>query len=167
NRAAARDAADLLLSEGHSRIGIILDSLEIFTMRERLAGVEQAYQSAGLELDATLVTAQAHDPESTARAVRAMLDAPAGPTAFLAGNNRATVGIIEELFSAGRFARVVGFDDFETSHLMPRRTTIVDYDLAGLARDAATTLFRRIGGAVDAPEYHFTQTQLVERGLEQ
>ncbi len=165
NHAAAHRATELLLAEGHSRIGVILDSLDIFTMRERLEGIERAFRAAGKELDSALLATQAHDPLSTARAVRRMVDSPDAPTAYIAGNNRATLGIIEELVRAGRFARVVGFDEFETSHLMPRRITIIDYDLAGLARNAATRLFARIDGSAEVPQRYLTETRMVERGL--
>jgi LacI family transcriptional regulator len=73
--------------------------------------------------------------------------------------------VIEELHRENRTARIVGFDDFEMSHLMPRRSTIVDYDISALAREAARQLFARIGGEGGAPQHHLQPTRFVERGL--
>ncbi|WP_294181870.1 LacI family DNA-binding transcriptional regulator [uncultured Schumannella sp.] len=42
NRGGAVAAAEQLVSAGHRRIGVLLDSLDIFTMRERLAGLTAA-----------------------------------------------------------------------------------------------------------------------------
>lgn len=166
NRSVAREAAELLLAEGHERIAVVLDELGIYTMRERLAGIEEAFAAVGRTLDPELLATTAHDPASTAAAVRGMLESPRPPTAYVAGNNRATVGVIEELWRDGLFARVVGFDDFEVSHLMPRRVTIVDYDLAELARAAARRLFERISGSIESPRHHYQPTRFVDRGLQ-
>lgn len=166
NRRVAREAAELLIAEGHRRFAVVLDDLAIYTMRERLAGIEEALASAGIALDPELLVTDAHNPTSTASAVRRMLESSRPPSAYLTGNNRATVGVIEELWRDGLYARIVGFDDFEMSHLVPRRSTIVDYDISALARDAAHQLFARIAGATDAPRHHYRPTEFVERGFE-
>ena len=165
NAGAAADAADRVIHEGHTRIALVLDDLGIYTMRERLAGFEARFAAAGIPIDPALVSTAAHDPESSARAVRAMLAAADPPTAFLTGNNRATIGVIEQLHRENRHARIVGFDDFEMSHLVPRASTLVDYDISALAREAARQLFARIGGAGGAPQHHYQPTRFVERGL--
>ncbi len=167
NRHVARDAADLVIGEGHTRIAVVLDDLGIFTMRERLEGFEAGLAAAGIPLDPAFVTTAAHDPHSSARAVGAMLALPDPPTAFLTGNNRATIGVIEELHRRNRQARIVGFDDFEMSHLVPRRSTIVDYDITALAREAARQLFARIDGGGGAFARRYQPTRFVERGLTQ
>jgi LacI family transcriptional regulator len=165
NMDVAAEAARRVIEQGHTRVAIVLDDLGIFTMRERLAGFEASFASASIHLDPALVTTVGHTPESTARAVRSMLASDSPPTAFLTGNNRATIGVIEELHRENRTARIVGFDDFEMSHLMPRRSTIVDYDISALAREAARQLFARIGGEGGAPQHHLQPTRFVERGL--
>ncbi len=112
NRGGARAGMRSLKRKGHKRIGILLDSLDVFTMRERLEGART---------DGAIVRDGVHDPVTAARAVSDMLDSADPPTAFFGLNNRMTVGIVQELWRRGSDAAVVGFDDFELSHLMPRR----------------------------------------------
>ena len=61
---------------------------------------------------------------------------------------------------------MTGFDDFETSRMLPRRIRIVDYDTSALGTVSATTLLDRIAGV---PRAHITAqllpTRLVDRGM--
>jgi LacI family transcriptional regulator len=80
-------------------------------------------------------------------------------------NNRVTVGIVQELWRRGSDAALVGFDDFELSHLMPRPFTVIGYDTREFGRQAAQLLFRRIGGDRSWPTTTVLSTRLVQRGL--
>ncbi|GAA0344555.1 hypothetical protein GCM10010151_37860 [Actinoallomurus spadix] len=79
------------------RVGILLDSVEIHTMRERLDGAYDERAPAGAPYDTRLVRDGIRDPAAAARAVADLLDRPDLPTAFFTLNNRITVGAIEEL----------------------------------------------------------------------
>jgi len=147
NRGGARSGVARLLADGHTRIGILLDSLSVYTMRERLAGARDALADAGVPGDEDL------------------LDRPDPPTAFFATNNRIAVGALQELWRRGSDAALVGFDDFELSHLMPRPLTLIGYDPRELARTATELLFRRIGGDRSEPTTTVLPTRLVDRGI--
>jgi LacI family transcriptional regulator len=170
NRGGARSAMDVLLSSGHSRIAIILDSLGIYTMRERLAGAREALIAAGITEDPDLMTAQAHTPDEAAELFGRMLDLEHPPTAVLCGNNRGTIGVVEELARRARGGHdapkvhVVGFDDFEMSRLLPSPVTLVDYDIPELGALAAQRLLARIGGDATPPQTLLLPTRLVQRG---
>src|SRR6266536_51738 len=165
NRGGARAAVARLLAEGHTRIGVLIDSLAVYTMRERLAGARAALRAARVRHDTALVRDHVKTPDEAARTVADLLDGPEPPTAFFATNNRITVGALQELWRRGSDAALVGFDDFELSHLMPRPLTLVAYDTRELARTAAELLFRRIAGDRSKPETIVLPTRLVERGL--
>jgi LacI family transcriptional regulator len=95
-----------------------------------------------------------------------MLDAADPPTAFFALNNRITVGVVQELWQRNRRdVGVVGFDDFELSHLMPMPLTVIAYDTRELARQAAELLFARIARESFWPRTVVLPTSLVQRGL--
>ncbi len=94
-----------------------------------------------------------------------MLAMPDPPTAFFCLNNRITVGALQELWARRSGAGLVGFDDFELSHLMPRPFHVVAYDPAELARIAAERLFARIGGDQSWPSTRTLPTYLIKRGL--
>ena len=165
NRGGARAAINRLIAEGHRRIGILLDSIGVYTMRERLDGAQDALAAAGVPYDATLVRDGIRDPVTAARAVAEMLDRSGPPTAFFTLNNRITLGAVEELWRRASDAALVGFDDFELAHLVPRPLTVVAYDTRELARTAADLLFQRVAGDRAWPRTIVLPTELVDRGL--
>ena len=165
NRGGAKSGVQHLIGQGHRRIAVLLDSMSVYTMRERVSGAQDALADTGVPYDATLVRDGVHDPVSAARTVGELLDGDDPPTAFFSTNNRITVGIVQELWRRGSDAGIVGFDDFELSHLMPRPLTVIAYDLFEFGRQAASLLFRRIGGDRSWPTTTVLPTRLVERGL--
>jgi LacI family transcriptional regulator len=164
NRGGSRAAVSRLLADGHRRIGILLDSLSVFTMRERLAGAQEALALAGVRYDEALVRHDVRTPADAARAVADMLAHADPPTAFYCFNNRITTGALEQLWHLDSDAGLVGFDDFEFAHLMPRPFTVVAYDRQELARIATEQLFQRIAGDQSWPTTRVLPTHLVERG---
>lgn len=166
NARGARTGIEHLLAAGHGRIGLITDSPAIHTARERLAGARTALSGAGIPYDDALVRVGVAHPGEAARAVASMLDGADPPTAFFAGNNRISVGAIQELYRRGHDAALVGFDDFELSALMPRPLTVIAYDVQELGRAAAVRLFERIGGDDSWPSETVIGTRLVQRGVE-
>jgi len=160
NRGGSRAAVRSLVDAGHRRVAVLLDSNDIYTMRERLAGAREALAKGQI-----LVRDGVRDPASAAQATGELLDQPDPPTAFFTLNNRLTVGALHELWRRGSDAALVGFDDFELSHLMPRPLTVVGYDLREYARTAAELLFERIHGGQTPPRTVVLPTHLLERGL--
>ncbi|QKG18792.1 LacI family DNA-binding transcriptional regulator [Actinomadura verrucosospora] len=165
NTGGARAGIEELLARGHSRVGVITDSTTVHTARERLAGARSALAAAGVPCDESLVATGVGDPGAARRAVGAMLDGADPPTAFLCGNNRITVGAVEELCRRDHDADLMGFDDFELSGLMPRPLTVIGYDVGELGRAAAARLFARIDGDGSRPTETVVPTWLAERGL--
>jgi LacI family transcriptional regulator len=165
NRGGSRAGVQRLVESGHRRIGILLDSIGVYTMRERLGGAQDALTAAGIGYDTSLVRDGVHDLPTAAAAVASMLSRPDPPTAFFSLNNRITVGVIQELWRRGSDAAVLGFDDFELSQLMPIPLTVIGYDTRELARTAAALLFARIAGDSSWPQTITLPTQLQERGL--
>lgn len=164
NRLAAARAIQNILVAGHTRIGLLMDSSSIYTFRERLVGAQAAMASAGIEADSSLISQAVHTPEDAIVAVSRMLELPRPPTALLCGNNRATIGAVQEIERRGLDVEVVGFDDFEMSRLLPRAITLIDFDTAQLGTLAAERLFARIDGASDKPTWTVVPTHLVTRG---
>jgi LacI family transcriptional regulator len=165
NQGGAQAAVRHLLDQGHARIGILSDSLSVFTMRERLAGAQQALALTGVPFDDALLRHDIRTPDDAARAVATMLARPNPPTAFFCLNNRITIGALRELWNLGSRAGLVGFDDFELAQLMPRPFHVVAYDPGELGRLAARRLFARIRGDDSWPVTDTLPTQLAERGL--
>ncbi|MEU8207206.1 LacI family DNA-binding transcriptional regulator [Streptosporangium sp. NPDC049046] len=165
NRGGARAGVCRLVEAGHRRIGVLLDSIGVHTMRERLDGARDALTSAGTPYDTGLVRDGVRDPAAAARAVSELLDLPDPPTAFFSLNNRITLGAVGELHRRGSDAALLGFDDFDMAALVPYPLTVIAYDTRELARTAAELLFRRIGGDRSWPRTVVLPTELVERGI--
>ncbi|MDA8371596.1 MAG: LacI family DNA-binding transcriptional regulator [Nocardiopsaceae bacterium] len=165
NRGGARTAVQRLLTEGHDRIGIVTDSLNSWTMSERLAGAREELEAAGVADRARFVETPSDAPGVAGDAVARMLGEASPPTAILCGNNRILSGAVGEVVRRGARVRLAGFDDFEFAHLLPYPVTVVGYDTASLGRFAAELLFRRIR----EPEISFSSTivatYLVDRGI--
>ncbi len=164
NRGGARAGVQRLIEAGHRRIGILLDSIGVYTMRERLDGAQDALAAAGVGYETRLVRDGIRDPVGAAAAVADMLDRPDPPTGFFSLNNRITLGVVEELWRRRSDAALVGFDDFEVAHLVPRPLTVIAYDTRALARTAAELLFQRVSGNPSWPRTIVLPTELVERG---
>jgi LacI family transcriptional regulator len=166
NRGGAQAGMVRLLDGGHTRVGILIDSLAVYTMQERVSGARSALRSAGVGDDEALIRDHVKTPDDAARAVAEMLDSPDPPTAFFCTNNRITVGALQELWRRGDDrVELVGFDDFELSHLMPRPFTVIAYDTVALARTATELLFRRINGDRSWPATLILPTRLVDSGI--
>ncbi|WP_345635372.1 LacI family DNA-binding transcriptional regulator [Rugosimonospora acidiphila] len=165
NRGGARAGMRRLLAAGHRRVGVLLDSLSVYTMAERLAGVRDALAETGVGYDEALVRDGVKTPEEAADAIADLLGLADPPTAFFGTNNRITVGALRQLWRLGSDAALTGFDDFELSHLMPRPLTVIAYDPRELARQATQLLFRRISGDTSPPATTVLPTQLVARGI--
>jgi LacI family transcriptional regulator len=165
NAGGARAGVQSLLAAGHRRIGLLLDSLGIYTMRERLTGAQAALTAADIRFDEALVRHDVRTPGDAAAAIRGMLAHGDPPTAFFCLNNRITIGALEELWRQGSDAGLIGFDDFELAHLMPRRFAVVAHDPRELARTATEQLFSRIGGDQSWPVTRVLPTRIVDRGV--
>ncbi|NUT22608.1 MAG: LacI family DNA-binding transcriptional regulator [Hamadaea sp.] len=161
NRGGTRAGVERLLAGGHRRIAVLLDSVGVYTMRERLAGAQEALAAAGIPYDPTLVREGVKDPATAAAVVAELSDVDA----YVCLNNRITVGALQELVRRGGDAELLGFDDFELSYLMPRPFTVIAYDPKELARRAADLLFARIAGDETWPRTEVLPTHLIERGL--
>ncbi|MUL42011.1 LacI family transcriptional regulator [Streptomonospora sp. PA3] len=166
NRTGTRDIVRRLLAEGHRDIGVITDSLNDFTMSERLAGAAEALEEAGADPGRHFMRIYSDCPHTAGDAVAAMLDARDPPTALFCGNNRILLGAVEELARRRTRLRLAAFDDFEFARLLPHPVTVVGYDTRALGRLAAELVFRRLNGPRSAPANYLIPTYLVDRGMD-
>jgi LacI family transcriptional regulator len=128
--AGARQLVEHLIDLGHRRIGMITESPEVSTARDRLEGYKQALTSAGINLDDELVAESSTiDPDAACEATVSLLQLPNPPTAIFAVNNIAVVGVVEaarrrQLAIPADLA-LVCFDDIEhVSRLYPFLTVM-------------------------------------------
>jgi LacI family transcriptional regulator len=128
--AGARQLVEHLIGLGHRRIGMITETAEVSTARDRLQGYRQALEGAGIAFDSELVVeSSAIDPNAARDATFKLLALPHRPSAIFAVNNIAVVGVVEaarerELEIPDDLA-LVCFDDIEhVSRLYPFLTVM-------------------------------------------
>jgi LacI family transcriptional regulator len=96
----ARQLVEHLLSLGHRRIGLIVESDEVSTARERRRGYEQTLEAGGVPLDPALVAEATADPDGGFQGMRRLLALAERPTAVFTVNNLVALGAIEAVRDA-------------------------------------------------------------------
>src|SRR5919197_5746852 len=125
----ARRLVEHLISLGHRRIAMIVESDDVSTARDRRRGYEAALTAAGLPRDPAVVTEASVDPGGGFDGMRRLLELPEPPTAVFTVNNLVALGAIEAVRAAGLDVpddvALVCFDDIEyASRLYPFLTVM-------------------------------------------
>jgi LacI family transcriptional regulator len=126
----AQQLVEHLIGLGHRRIGMIVETDDVSTARDRRHGYEAALEAAGITVDPQLVTEATVDPEGGVEGMRRLLALDEPPTAVFTVNNLVALGAIEAVRSAGLEVpddvALVCFDDIEyASRLYPFLTAMV------------------------------------------
>jgi LacI family transcriptional regulator len=129
SESGARQLVDHLIAHGHRRIGMIVESSDVSTARDRRKGYEAALEAAGIPLDPKLVAKAAVDPSGGLDGMQKLLALDDRPTAVFTVNNLVAVGAIEAVRAAGLEVpddvALVCFDDIEfASRLYPFLTVM-------------------------------------------
>src|SRR5919197_939489 len=125
----ARRLVEHLISLGHRRIAMIVESDDVSTARDRRRGYHAALDAAGLPRDPAVVTEASVDPGGGFDGMRRLLELPEPPTAVFTVNNLVALGAIEAVRAAGLDVpddvALVCFDDIEyASRLYPFLTVM-------------------------------------------
>jgi len=150
----ARQLVEHLIDLGHRRIGMVTETTDVSTARDRLQGYRDALEEAGVEFDPELVVESSTiDPDVAAAATLRLLALPAPPTAIFAVNNIAVVGVAEaarrrNLEIPGDLA-VVCFDDIEHVARLYPFLTVMAQPAETYGTVATQLLLDRISGRVD------------------
>jgi LacI family transcriptional regulator len=153
NRAAMRKLVDHVASLGHRRIGYIGGNPGFETTLERIAGYRDCLRAHGISFDERFLVMGNATTKSAMAATEALLALPSPPTALVAGNNLATIGVMRAVRARGLHVpddiSVAGFDDFEWSDCFEPRLTLVAQPCEEIGRRAAALLMERIAAPED------------------
>lgn len=167
NWAGGRTATEHLLDLGHRRIAWIGGPSGSGAARDRFHGYHAALDSAGIELDRTLVRSDWFCVETGLEHARELLALPRPPTAVVAGNDEIAVGVLAaahelRLPVPGRLS-VVGFDDTPQARWTNPRLTSVHQPLIGMGRMAVETVLAMADGVQPASRHIQLATTLTVR----
>jgi LacI family transcriptional regulator len=164
NRKASLDAINHLFAQGHERIAVLADAENVWTARERIEGVREAYINKRIDLDESLIINGVITPGPILEKLTHLLNLPKNqsPTAILALNNQITVGVIAALQKLKKSLGLVGFDDFELAEVLS--TTVVRHSPFELGRQGALLALDRLENPNRKPAHIVMQAELVDRG---
>ncbi len=152
HRNGTRDAVDALLGLGHRRIALITGHLDIWPVRERIAGLSEAVAARGIP-DETIVIPGSLSAEHGEAATETLLGLADPPTAIIAGGNQTLVGCLRALtrhgLRPGQDLSLVTCDDVPLAELFVPPIAVIARDTVGLGRTAAELLLRRLQGDED------------------
>lgn len=138
----------LVVTHGHTRIGMLAPRAGITTTQERILGFRLGLERNGLDPSQAPVEHGGESPEQTTAALARILDVPNPPTALVLGNNLVTVATIAELRKRGvtppRGIATVSFDDFPWADSFQPRITTMSQPVDELGSTAVRLLLERI-----------------------
>ncbi len=150
NRDGGRQAADHLLAFGHRRFGYLMPPPRNADGPERLAGVRDALDAAGLDPDAIVVTSSAPLVGGGEAAALELLDQAPDTSAVIAYNDLMAIGAMRALRQRGRRipddVSVVGFDDVALSAYVDPPLTTIAQATPEMGRWAVEQLLRLVKG---------------------
>jgi len=163
NRKAASEAINHLFSQGHRRIAVLADAENVWTARERIEGVRNAYGAAKVPLDEHFILSGVIAAEAILKALTKLLklNKDQAPTAVLALNNQITIGVITALKKLDVNLALIGFDDFDLSEVLG--TTVIHHSPFELGRQGALLALNRLENPASRPSHIVMEAELIER----
>ena len=151
--AGARRLVEHLIELGHRHIGMVTETNEVSTARDRLQGYREALAAARIQYRPELVAeASAIDVGAAHDATLRLLDLLDPPTAIFAVNNIAVVGVAEAVRESGleipRDLALVCFDDIEHASRFLPFLTVMAQPAETFGTIATQLLLDRLAGRV-------------------
>lgn len=150
HRAGMRAAVGHLLDLGHRRVALITGALDLWPVRERIAGMAEAVTSRGIT-DETMSLVGSLSAEHGERSTEQLLAMDPRPTAIVAGGNQVLAGCVRALVRHGirvpDDVSLVTCDEVDLSELHQPPIASVARDTLLLGRTAAELVLERLGGA--------------------
>jgi LacI family transcriptional regulator len=165
HRSGVRAAVEHLVDLGHARIALISGPLDLWPVRERIAGMKDAITGRGIA-DQTIVLTGSLSAEHGEAATEEILRMDPGPTAIIAGGNQVLAGCMRALTRHGvaipADVSLVTCDEVALSELHSPPIASVGRDTLALGRTAAELLLKRLGGSAE-PEMVVLPTTFTAR----
>lgn len=148
NVRAAKEAVQVLLNQGHTKIGIVCGDASEFTARERLKGYEQALAEQHMEINQSLIKKGKLTVEHGYLAMKELLQMENRPTAVFMSNYEITLGGIVAVNELGvpfpEEISLIGFDNFLLSQVVNPPLWMVSQPMEKIATTAAQLMLDKL-----------------------
>lgn len=149
HREGMRAAVGHLLDQGHRRIALITGALDLWPVRERIAGMAEAVAARGRP-DETVSLVGSLSAEHGERSTEQLLAMHPRPTAIVAGGNQVLAGCVRALTRHGiripDDMSLITCDEVDLSELHSPPIASVSRDTLLLGRTAAELMLERLNG---------------------
>jgi LacI family repressor for deo operon, udp, cdd, tsx, nupC, and nupG len=148
NVAAAKDATNFLISQGHQRIGMIYGQASSLLTKDRELGYRSAMKQAQLTIRDGWVAEGGLTIPGARQATRGLLNHSHPPTAIFCANDEMAIGCIHEIKGAGlrvpEDISVIGFDDIRFAEVADPPLTTISQPAEEIGERVMYRLCRRI-----------------------
>jgi LacI family transcriptional regulator len=171
HRAAGRAAADALLAHGHRRIAVITGPAIAGDNKQRLQGLFDRLDEAGIPADAVLVEEGDFSAPSGWAACERLVSRKPRITALFCANDQMAMGAISYLGHHGirvpQQWSVMGYDDSDVAAFLSPRLTSVRIPIAEMALNACRQLLNTRFGSELAVSRKFVPVVVMRDSLAQ
>lgn len=164
NEAGGRLMAEHVLHQGHKKLAVISSKYQIDDPVDRLAGIRQAIEAAGMSLPDTHVEFATPDQEGGERAIQNLLARGVEFSAVLAYNDAMASGamtmLLDHNIQIPDQVSVVGYDDVLLAKYCRPKLTTLHYPIEMMACKAAELALQYANGirAQEGITYKYTPT---------
>ena len=138
------NATNLLISEGHTKIGIMTGILSSEPAAERVVGYKKALKEANIEINDKYILDGQFSMEKAYELTKKLLDSKDKPTALITSSNRMTMGAIKALKENNKTIpkdlAIVAFDKVDLLDVLGIRITYIDECPMELGRNSMNLL---------------------------
>ncbi|WP_420429157.1 LacI family DNA-binding transcriptional regulator [Algiphilus sp.] len=154
NVAAAADATNYLISQGHTRIAMISGQESSLLTKDRELGYGTAMRNAGLRVESEWVLNGDLTIAGARSATRSLLNHRVRPTAIFCANDEMAIGCLHEIKAFGLTVpgdvSIVGFDDIRYAEVADPPLTTVSQPTEEIGERVMNRLCRLIEAGEDA-----------------
>lgn len=148
NLTAAKNATQILIDNGHKRIGMIGGPEDVFTAQERMLGYRLALMEAGIVPEDRLIENGDYTINGGARCLENLVRNNKDMTAVFVANHEMTMGAVIGINELGvkipEELSVIGFDNTEFARACKPKLTIVTQPKDEIGKHVAELILKRI-----------------------
>jgi len=159
NVAAAKEATNFLISQGHKRIAMVCGQASSLLTKDRELGYRSAMKHAALPIEKGWVVDGDLTIAGARKATRILLNHGNRPTAIFCANDEMAIGCLHEIKAAGlrvpRDISIIGFDDIRYAEVTEPPLTTISQPAEEIGERVMYRLCRHIeagNGATGSPE---------------